>query len=469
MLKTKSTLSVWVFLLVSVVVRAQEPGAIFYPTDGSSIFLDPNSDGFITETGAPFAPGYTELSQKEGRWQHWFQVHDEPANDFTYGEPCSAFDIVDASNGTGAFYVGIYDPDGIPSDYSGNEYLLTRIRLASDPGEADFGFSLLLDTDLEFGLENDPNATKLNHGYEAEIRFKSGGAEGGIFLDHIDGLTEGETLKSYPFNKHHQKVWAQNTAARCSSQAVFIDLGIPFSDLEHFLGISSSSLLHVVAVTTPAGAPALKYGIADIAGVDGNIEDYKNRNLAMAELLNLQPLNHTLPINLSRLEYQKQNQDLKLLWETASELRVKHYEIEISTNAAHFSHFQTLEATGNSVNGASYLSTPLPVHQSRTSYYVRLKIVHVDASVEYSKVLEVHPAEISKMDVFPNPAVASVHIATESQQSGTYRLFNSAALIVKEGQYAGSFDLEVSDLPKGSYHLCLYGPQGTTQERLLVQ
>lgn len=432
--------------------------------------MDPNGDGYITEAGGPFEYGYTELSQKEGIWQRWFQVHREPAGDHTLGNDCSALDIVDAPDATGAFYVGVYDPDGAPSNHNGNEYLLTRLRLAKDPAEQALGFSILIDADRLFGDGTDPNATGDNPGYEIELRYKNG-PNGGIFLDDIDGQSSGTTRVTYPYESHHQKVWARKGLQNCAEQAVFMDLGIPFSDLEKHFGVASDALIHLVAATTPAGNPALSEGIVDIAGVDGNRLEYKNDYRAMTDLLILQPRNNILPINLSRMELLEKPETQQLLWETASELQTVRFEVELSWDAIHFSWYETLPAVGTSVQGAVYTSGALPLAHKAASYFVRLKLVKADASFEYSAGLEVRPKQDAKqvLQVFPNPALTELSVEVAEELRGTYRLFDSSGLIALDGIFSGGFRLDVSQLPKGAYYLCLYGDNEVQQQPVLIQ
>jgi len=457
-------------ILFSIIqVNAQTPGSIIYPTHSSAHFLDPNADGSITKTGLDLPPGLSELSEFEGNWEHWFHLHQEPIADNEEGTSCSALDIVDASNGNGALYIGTYDPDGYPSNDNGNEYLLARLRTASDPGDNDFGFSLLIDTDKLFGDGKDPNATGYNPGYEIEIRFKNG-MNGGIFLDDIDGTVEGKNLVAYPREEYHQKSFALQGIQNCESHPVFLDIGIPYSDLEKHFGLVSGALFRLVAVTTAQGESALKHGFADLAGVNRSHSDYKNDFVAMQELLNLQPLNRALPVSLSDFRISTDRADQLLLWQTASEVNVDRFEIEMSYDGLHFIRLASVQAKGSPIVGASYSFNDFPEIPVGSRYFLRLKMIDFDRSFSYSKTLEVSAQKkhTEAPKLYPNPASTHFILQQKHITKGIYKIYDQSAMVVLDGKLTGNVPIDISSLQPGVYHVCVYNEGKTEMQRLLV-
>jgi hypothetical protein len=58
----------------------------------------------------------------------------------------------DTVTGGDASYVLFDDPNGIDND--SDEVMLYRLRVAKDPGNGNFGFSVLVDIDGLFGTED---------------------------------------------------------------------------------------------------------------------------------------------------------------------------------------------------------------------------------------------------------------------------------------------------------------------------
>lgn len=188
----KTSYLLFVCFLVSIQIIAQTPGNIFDPATPTANPMDINGDGWITTSGTAFVSD--DQAESELPYIAIPQVGAEPSGDLATGSTCGPTDIVDnPATGVDGSYFFIADPDGTPSN--GDELLHFRLRLASDPGNGAFGFSVLLDTDILFGAE-DTNSVTGNPGFEFEIRLKSGGGSG-IFVDDVDGTTNGTNLASF--------------------------------------------------------------------------------------------------------------------------------------------------------------------------------------------------------------------------------------------------------------------------------
>lgn len=452
-------------------VSAQIPGTIFYPTTQSSQFLNPDANASITSSSEALVHGHSELSQFEGNWEHWFQIHTEPSADNESGASCSAFDIVDAPTDKGALYIGTYDPDGYPSNNDGDEYFLARLRLGADPGNDEFGFSLLIDSDNLFGDGTDPNATGYNPGYEIEIRFKNGIENGGVFLDDIDGQGQGTNLESYSYNEYHQKSYALKGLQNCESHPVFIDIGIPYSDLQKHFNLSSGALFRLVAATTAQGESALTSGFVDLAGVDKTRLEYKNDFNAITELLNLQPLNRALPVSLSHLAISTTKAGKQLVWETASEVNTEHFEVEMSYDGTHYIRLASIPAKGSSTVGASYSFNDFPEMPEGTKHFLRLKMMDFDHSFSYSKTIEVSAQKkhIEEPKIFPNPATTHFVLQHKNITKGFYKIYDQSAMVVLDGKLLSDAPIDISSLQPGVYHVCFHTEGKAELQRLLVK
>ena len=156
------------FSFCSLVIFSQIPGQIFDPSTGvgSNLVLDPNSDGYITSSGGQFTSATPDESAQfeQTGWVTVFHMMTEPNSDLQTGSSCGATEIVDNQiTGEHAAYYRIHDPNGILGD--GAEQLVFRMRIADDPNNAAYGYSILLDTDEKIG-SSDPNSQAGNPGFE---------------------------------------------------------------------------------------------------------------------------------------------------------------------------------------------------------------------------------------------------------------------------------------------------------------
>lgn len=249
------------FLFTGLFGIAQTPGGIFQSATPDSNPLNPNGDAWITASGTAFVTD--DQTESEIAYIAIPQVSSEPSGDLATGSSCGPTDIVDnPSTGADGSYFSIQDPDGNPS--SGDELLLFRLRIATDPGNGAFGFSVLVDTDILFGAA-DPNSVNGNPGFEYEIRLKSGGGAG-VFVDDVDGTTNGTNITSFSIGTNSQRSYALSQDINCNNTAVFYDFFITLSSI----GLTDTSNFRLIAATASAPGSVLGGSASDIGGIDDN-------------------------------------------------------------------------------------------------------------------------------------------------------------------------------------------------------
>lgn len=253
------------------------PGRLFR-TAVNATQLDPNGDGWISATPDGFSalPDILDESQEfETEWEPLWHFEMEPNSDLQTGSDCGPTEIVDNPNQMErAGYWKVIDPDGTPA--TEDELLLFRIRINSDPNNAAYGYSFLLDTDLKFGttgLDADPNAMSGNPGFEFEILFASGNA-GGVYVNKVDGVAAHNQItvyQSYADGVNDQRSYAR--FSNCApSTPVFIDFFVAFADFG--AEILSNSSLRMLFATASSANSALNGSASDIGGInDANYPD----------------------------------------------------------------------------------------------------------------------------------------------------------------------------------------------------
>jgi gliding motility-associated-like protein len=269
-------------------VQAQT-GNIFQNSTGvgSATILDPGNDDYITSTGTTFTSTIEDESDEFDAVFHEIWCYEnEPTGDLQTGPNCGSTEIVDNPNtGKHAAYYRFIDPDNILDN--GDELLVFRIRIGSNPGNAGFGYSILLDTDLGFGNTGpsaDVNYMSGNPGFEFEVLFGSGN-NNGVEVNDVDGVAAANqvtNLASYATTQRHQRSYA--LLSNCGGTPVFMDFYIDFSDL----GISATTPLRMAFATSSSPNSALGGSASDIGGVDD--DNYASDDAAFVNIINNSPV-----------------------------------------------------------------------------------------------------------------------------------------------------------------------------------
>lgn len=264
-------LSALFFLLSSWSALAQTPGQIIRTAVNDSL-LDPNGDGWISATTSGFSDFPTiedESEEFETSWNVLWHYEMEPSSDLQTGSTCGPTELVDNSNTLEhAAYWQIHDPDGIAGNE--DELLLFRMRVNSDPNNAAYGYSFLIDTDQKFGstgADADPNALSGNPGFEFEILFASGNS-GGVYVNDVDGIAAHNqitTLQSYADGVNDQR--SQARFSNCTGDTpIFIDFFIAFADLGPT--VTSNTVLRMLFASASSANSALNGSASDVGGIN---------------------------------------------------------------------------------------------------------------------------------------------------------------------------------------------------------
>lgn len=177
-----------------------------------------------------------------------------------------------------------------------------------------------------------------------------------------------------------------------------------------------------------------------------------------------------LPVELMYLKGKKVRSAIALNWLTASELNAQQFIVERAANGQNFERIGTVQAKGNTTNAVSYnFSDEAPL--SGTNYY-RLKMIDLDASFEYSKVVEVRFVNKNAIELFPNPSKARVQFESTVLGLTQYRIVNTMGKTIRQGQFDTSIELSTSSLSAGSYFVLFQDKNGLnigTKKMLILE
>lgn len=438
--------------------------------------LNPNGNGFVTSNNSYYTAD--DQSESEIEWVSIPQYENEPNGDLNVGGGCGTTDIMDKSDtdGGGASYVLFDDPNGIADD--GDELMMYRLRVARDPGNGNFGFSVLMDLDGKFGSGDDPDAVAGNPGFEVEIRVVNGGGSKGVHVDDVRGTTSGTNLTIYNKNVYTQRSYALHQNSSCSSKdPVFYDFYIPFQFLADNFGISTSTEVRLIGATSINGASVLGSTASDIGGIDD--DNYANsiagQDAAFSDFINNQTPTAaknatgggTLPVELLSFDGVKNGKSTILNWVTGMELDNDFFVIEKSMNGTDFYPIGEMEGQGSTSDETSYSFVDENNNLERA--YYRLKQVDFNGDYEYSNVILVRGTTLKKMSMFPNPATELLNLQSNSSEETKITIHNVHGQIVYENYFYNSTQIVLSDLQKGWYFVSLNSPDGVVVEKVLLK
>ena len=164
-------------------------------------------------------------------------------------------------------------------------------------------------------------------------------------------------------------------------------------------------------------------------------------------------------------------------WIAASEENFSHYEIERSTDGRSFEKIDKIQGSTTSSGGLLHYNY-IDKGASVNNYY-RLKMVDLDGSFEYSKVVYVDTGcDSGGLSLFPNPTMKgeaiNVRFYAKSSEA-SIKVFNLQGLVVRQlslGVVEGidnSIIMDVSDLPSGVYLLQIEGSGKQRVKQFIIQ
>ncbi|TRX49870.1 hypothetical protein FNH22_26560, partial [Fulvivirga sp. M361] len=234
-------------------IVAQTRGFIYEPASVSgAAVLDPNGDGYISNTGQGFMSVTDDVSEFEISMFPLPSIGSgETLSDIRSGPDCGFTDLSVDSNG-----------DAIYSTLDAGNNLIFRFRLSDYRPNAK-GYTVFIDTDQLYGSD-DPNSTTENPGFEIAVVLRS---KSDVFIADIDGATNCSSIvQTYTLSDNHQKAIAGIES--CGDADYFYDYFVPFADLTANFGITTSTPLRMVATTNTSNSCALEGSVSDVGGLD---------------------------------------------------------------------------------------------------------------------------------------------------------------------------------------------------------
>jgi hypothetical protein len=179
-----------------------------------------------------------------------------------------------------------------------------------------------------------------------------------------------------------------------------------------------------------------------------------------------------LPIKLENFSAAKENNYVKLSWETAQEVNSKEFIIERSADGKDFTAIDRVNAGQNSATRKKYAAIDKKPLNGNNFY--RLKTVDLDGHFETSKVLKIYFGQSLSVSLSPNPAKDMVNATFNNiSQSATLQLLNSHGQVIKQQFVPNTSNQTVTfhldGLVKGLYVFKVSSNSGEFTKKLMIE
>lgn len=168
-----------------------------------------------------------------------------------------------------------------------------------------------------------------------------------------------------------------------------------------------------------------------------------------------------LPIKIKTFTAQSQNDNSILLrWTSVFEANASKYVIQKSTDGRNFTDISEVKAAGNSVTALNY--SYIDRQMASSSAYYRLKLVDLDNTVDYTKIVYINNGVVGllNLSVFPNPFRSEVQlkgVTSSDVNNKNIKIYNTMGAEVAYRVVGGNSIIVDPSLPKGVYILRVKG------------
>lgn len=136
-----------------------------------------------------------------------------------------------------------------------------------------------------------------------------------------------------------------------------------------------------------------------------------------------------LPVNLISFNAIAASNNHRLTWKVTDEIDLEHYDVERSTDGRNFITIGIVSATSSTQY--SFTSPAIP----GTAYY-RLKMMDIDGTHEYSRIIRLNSRQTNFIDVSPNPFKGQINMNVNIDNDATYdfRLVDAMGKLIRQKQ-----------------------------------
>ncbi|MFC5270686.1 lectin-like domain-containing protein [Adhaeribacter terreus] len=412
--------------------------------------------------------------------QAQFTINGNSSDISTASRPSSFQLTPDLANQKGAVW------NNTPIDILNNSFTLTfKANFGSKDATGAEGIALLFQKDARGTAALGAGTLSQYFGYQGiapalNVEFDANVSRGNSGKNSPDviGLTKNTTATTA--SKLQNAVHANSANANIEDGANH-DVEVSWDALAqtlyiYFDGTLRQAYTNDVVNTIFDGNSNVYWGFTASTGSNSNQQRVYQVNLTLTDVNNkgLSPL----PVSLVKFAAAKNEKDTHLTWTTASEKNSAYFQVERSTDAKNWTALTRITSHGNSNNIHNYEFND--VSNTVGLIYYRLKMVDMDETAEFSKVISVQTESrlTASVNVYPNPVqnAETLHITFETREkaTATILLLDMMGTVVKtENQTAEAgkniYSLNMAVIKPGMYLVQVVSGNAKETARIVVR
>lgn len=283
----------------------------------------------------------------------------------------------------------------------------------------------------------------------------------------IIGETDTLDRRSFQYNTNQH---SQNYCLICNDRVVDMDVMGKFPLSNYSVAHAGANCqLFGVNFNTTAGNP-LQIGDVWTTTMDAECANTCIDIIGMN--LNIMPI--LLNQQLLAFDGQKEEADNVLSWEIEGDQNIDYYLLEHAADGLHFKELSWVPAKGTSEKSVLYKYRHI-LPELGTQYY-RLKLIAIDGSVEYSRVVALSrkKEQETNITIYPNPTKDAFWVEFYWTTTGkmTYEIQNVLGQQLKKGSQKiekgwNKIAMDLQDFPSATYWIALDLNDKRIQKRLI--
>jgi hypothetical protein len=188
------------------------------------------------------------------------------------------------------------------------------------------------------------------------------------------------------------------------------------------------------------------------SAVNGEVEDYTI------------VIETALPVKLINFNATKENSVVNLKWQTSEETRSDYFEVQRSKDGIIWNNLTKISSNGESTSIKDYDFTDKSPVGGQNIY--RLKMVDIDQTFSYSRLVSISMEGYSPLVIFPNPSSEYVMVDVQGKDVKKIKVMNLIGKVVYQTRLANKID--VNKFPEGLYIISVEFEDGEVQSDKFV-
>ncbi|MEO6813604.1 MAG: T9SS type A sorting domain-containing protein [Ginsengibacter sp.] len=163
----------------------------------------------------------------------------------------------------------------------------------------------------------------------------------------------------------------------------------------------------------------------------------------------IQKVNGALPLQWLDVQAQWTNNQAKISWQVAQQVNVKDYTVQQSLDGTNFVNVCNVAAN----NSTSYSCT-VPATPNAANYY-RVQQTDIDGRASLSKTVTLKASSNRSITIYPNPAKDHLYIRNDLNYRNLMMTDLAGKVILKKSISTGLNNIQIDQIPAGSYFIRL--------------